>query len=121
MLDVNTKRDDSSNILVLTFRGEFDIVHRDIIDSYLTEAISKLPRALIIDLSDISLIDSSGIGILIAHHAKLKSTGIRMALVVNHNNNLIEKLERIGVFSDIGIDSYKTLDEAMSSLANLNQ
>lgn len=121
MLDVNTEKDEVLNITALIFQGEFDIVHRDIINSHLADAISKLPKVLIIDLSDISLIDSSGIGLLIAYHAKLKSAGIRMALVVNHNNNLIQKLERIGVFSDISIDRYRSLDKAMSSLANLNQ
>ncbi|MCL6471869.1 MAG: STAS domain-containing protein [Firmicutes bacterium] len=107
-------------IQILTFSGECIFADRPKrVDDLLAKTLEKTPKHLIVDFSGCSLLDSSAIGTLIAYHNKLrdKVPDARMAVVTGVSNYLVRKLSNLGVFNYAGIEIFKTLQEAESSLS----
>ncbi|MEW5706954.1 MAG: STAS domain-containing protein [Actinomycetota bacterium] len=116
MLSINTKRDSILDIHIVALTGEFDFLEKTKVESCLAKTLQEKPRGLVVDLSSVNLIDSSGIGLLMSYHAKFGKAGICMALVVNQNNYLIKKLNILGVFENVGLKAFDTLEEAISEV-----
>ncbi len=113
-------REGISGIYVLTFSGECIFANKQRqVDNFLAEALEILPKRLIVDLTSCSLLDSSGIGFLIAYHNKLKEKQpeARIAVVIGQSNYLIRKLINLGVFNRSGIEIFKSISEAEFSLS----
>lgn len=110
----------TSGTYILTFSGECVFADkRESVDNFLSKALETLPKRLIVDLSSCSLLDSSGIGFLIAYHNKLKEKEpeARIAVVIGQSSYLIRKLINLGVFNYSGIEIFKSIPEAESSLS----
>lgn len=117
MLKIDVRRSDISNIQIITLSGEFDLFEKGRVDEYLSKALSENPRGIVIDLSSVSLMDSSGVGLLVAYRIKSQETGMRMALAVNNNNYLIRKFKNLGIFNESGIEVFGTVEDAEKELA----
>lgn len=118
MLDIKkTLISNTIDTILLTISGNFDILGKEKVENYFTQVLSVTPSHLIIDLSTVSLIDSSGIGLLIAYYLKLSRVGTSMAMVISADNYLLNKLKQMGIFSDTGIKLFDTIEEAKIALS----
>jgi anti-sigma B factor antagonist len=74
-----TKRQSRSNVLPL--KGEIDLHVSPTITASLNEMIEKKPEHLVVDLSDVSYIDSAGLAALIEAMQKVEGYGGKFMLV----------------------------------------
>jgi len=118
MFDIDITKDSPSGIHVLTLSGECMFAEKASASEYFTQILEESPKRVIIDLSKCSILDSSGIGMLAAYHMKLreKQSGARIAVVTGRNNYLIRKLSQLGIFKGMGIEVFKTFNEAKAAL-----
>lgn len=119
MLDIKLSKSDASDTQILTLSGEWDIYERGRVESYFSQVQSEAPEGLIVDLSAVTLLDSSGVEVLIIYYARLREVGTPMVLVVNHNNYLIRKFRNLGIFDNTGLKFFETVEEAISLLDTL--
>lgn len=117
MLSIDIKRSKVRDAQIITLSGEFDLFEKGRVEGYLSQTLSESPKLLIFDLSSTALIDSSGVGLLIVYQNRLREAGTLMAFVVDENNYLIRKLNNLGIFADIGVKSFKTIEEAELAFA----
>ncbi|MHB8841253.1 MAG: STAS domain-containing protein [Candidatus Aquicultor sp.] len=118
MFEANTSKD-TLGIHIVSFSGECDFSNKERINDTLAGLLAEAPRRLIVDLSECSILDSSGVGLLSVYKDKLKErdAGIRIAIVVGHSNYPIMKLERFNLFESAGIGLFKTIEEAKAGLS----
>jgi anti-sigma B factor antagonist len=81
-------RADGSPLLTLTGTFDFNSVAR--IREDLKRIIDKAPKRVIVDLSALDYIDSSGLGVLVGGLARLREAGGDLFLIVSN-----EKISRI--------------------------
>jgi anti-anti-sigma factor len=74
----STPRQTGSNVLPL--KGEIDLHVSPSVTASLNEMIDKKPERLVVDLSDVSYIDSAGLAALIEAMQKVEGYGGRFAL-----------------------------------------
>jgi anti-sigma B factor antagonist len=60
--------------------GELDLASAPVLDGRLREALSHEPRALEIDLSGLTFMDSSGVHLLLQWHTTTAESGIEFSL-----------------------------------------
>ena len=77
----------------VTVRADQDVVASAVptLRSQLREAMENSPRELVLDLEKVEMMDSSGIGLLIAAHNSLRRQGGRLA-VVHASHDILELL-----------------------------
>jgi anti-sigma B factor antagonist len=73
---------DQPGVAVLAARGEIDVASAPEFQASLSDLIEEGPNILIVDTSDVSFIDSTGLGVLIGAEKQLRSDGRRLHLVV---------------------------------------
>lgn len=101
--------------LVIVVGGELDYEHSARLRAHIDAAIRAERRRLVLDFSDVSMIDSTGLGVLVGAAAKLgKVDGGSLAIAcVSANVNEIFRLT--GLHRMIPLHSSR--DEALSLLA----
>ena len=78
-----------------------------------TEILLERPALVIMDLSNVDFVDSSGIGILLQFHKKTTESGGTMLLAgINEKIHTIFKITK----SDKHFTIFETLDQALESL-----
>ena len=93
--------DRADGVVTVALTGEVDVLTVDQVRTSLAEAIADQPRSVVVDLSDLSFIDSTGLGALIfgfqrardagiAFRLRRPSSGVRQILVVS---GLLEVVE----------------------------
>ena len=106
-LDVKT------NITVFTFKGQLDAFSEKQFRTFVCNNLKKeLP--LVIDLSKIDFLDSSGLGALVQTAKECKKIKLGFSVVGNSRVAQTIKLVRLGDFLNLN----STLDEALSYLKN---
>jgi stage II sporulation protein AA (anti-sigma F factor antagonist) len=98
---------------VVRLVGEADATTTSLRDVLDAEA-AKIPKLLLIDMSGLTFIDSSAIGVLMRAHEQLTAAGGVLALACPQNN-VARVLHLIG--ADRAIPVYASLDEAFVSMA----
>lgn len=76
-VEMNISSEESHGWLVVAPAGEIDIATVDALDQALAEN-----RDTVLDLSDVSFMDSTGLRSLVGAHNRLKESGSRFRLVV---------------------------------------
>lgn len=112
MLDIIVEKDDQNSTQVLRLIGEIDHSEKERIRGSLSKITDEPSRGLVVDITEISYMDSSGIGLLIALSLMLKETGTNMAVVINNENHLTQKFKHLGMFTGPGISAFESLEEA---------
>ncbi len=79
--------------LCVELEGELDHHNAETIRRQLDRAIMRCRNGLILDFSHVTLMDSSGIGLLIGRYKKLKEKG--MPLYVKNVNSHVDKIFRM--------------------------
>ena len=113
----NFEEDDSGDgdLAVLVMGGELDYEVSPQIRARLVGAIKDGRRRLVLDLSDVTFIDSTAIGVLAGTVVKLDEAGGGSLAVVCANEKVVQIFEITGLDSVIAVHSSR--DEAFSALS----
>lgn len=117
MLDINIDSISNNNAKLMKLSGEFDLSEKERARGSFSMVLSESPSYLIVDLSDVTLLDSSAVGLLISYRTQFEEAGARLAVVVNNNNYLLKKFSNLGIFNAGGIELFGTVQEATQSYA----
>ena len=94
--------------------GEVDASNVDELSERLLAAVSNQARALVLDLSDTSYIDSSGISLIFDAAARLRNRRQELRLVVTPRSFVGEVLAAVSMEQSVAIDP--ALDDALRTL-----
>jgi anti-sigma B factor antagonist len=73
-----------SGLSVLKVRGEIDVASAPDFGSSLSDFIGSGPELVIVDMSEATFIDSTGLGVLISAEKQIRHAGKDLRLVVTH-------------------------------------
>ncbi|MHB8842058.1 MAG: STAS domain-containing protein [Candidatus Aquicultor sp.] len=116
MIDLTIKKSDGSDIQTLALSGEFDLFDKEQVLDLLPKLIAIDSQGLIIDLTDIKLLTSAGIEVLIRFHEEFKKNGKRVGIILDRNNYIIRKFRNLGMFEGTGLELFTTVEEAVAAL-----
>ena len=103
-----------TNIIVFTFKGQLDAFSEKQFKTFISNTLKKNPNSLVIDLSKIDFLDSSGLGALVQTSKESKKLKVGFSVVGNSRVSQTIKLVRLGDFLNLKA----TLDEALIYLKN---
>lgn len=83
---------------VLFVYGEIDVLTAPKLHQALEELISESPSSLVVDLANVTFIDSTGLGTLVVAHRHLEERGGKLRLV-SVPERVVEVLEVTGLLS----------------------
>lgn len=113
-MDIQSKERDD-NILVLKLEGEIDIYSSSDVKDSIINSIDSGVKNIIIDLENVSYIDSSGIGAFISSLAAIKKIGGKMCFIqVSESVKKVFELTRLTNFFKI----YKNEEEAVIAISH---
>ena len=72
--------DRADGVTTVALTGEVDVLTVDQVRTSLAEAIADRPRSVVVDLSDLSFIDSTGLGALVFGFQRARDAGITFRL-----------------------------------------
>jgi anti-anti-sigma factor len=104
------KRDD---VTIIDLKGKITIGAGDLeLRNAVTQAVNDGAKKLLINLSDVTTIDSSGVGELVSSYTTAKNRGVQLKLV-----NLPAKVQDVLTVTQLitVFDVYDTEDEAVRS------
>jgi len=102
-----------SDIILLTFVGRIDIASRDEVKTILLDALQEAPAAVVIDLAQVGLIDSSGLSALVSGLRSARQADKTLALSgLSKHAQMIFSLTMM----DRVFPVYKTVDDAVTAL-----
>jgi anti-sigma B factor antagonist len=81
-LSIDLKTENDGETLVFKLRGSLDLATAPTVRAALGEALEKQSRELIVDLTQLEFLDSTGLGVLIGAHRRAAEHGGRFRLVV---------------------------------------
>jgi anti-sigma B factor antagonist len=95
---------------VLTAEGELDLASAPSLKWALTDVLNDGGRQVVVDLSRVTFIDSTALGVLVGVHRSLP-VGARLAIVCTHDE-VMNIFELTGL--DATFDIFRTLDDALA-------
>jgi anti-sigma B factor antagonist len=78
--EIVTNLDHDDRTATVSLRGEVDILTVDQVRVALSEALAARPLEIVVDLSDLTFIDSTGLGALIFGFQRARDAGVRFRL-----------------------------------------
>ena len=115
MADVSVEREDKTVIAVIT--GEVDMSNAASVRQQIAESVTPDDDALLIDLSDLSFIDSAGLHALIALGTVLDERRQQLLLCVPHGTVIARAIEIVGLSRAIKVhaDRAEAMEVARTS------
>jgi anti-sigma B factor antagonist len=113
--DVQVDNAGSNDLAVLVVGGEVDYEVSPQLRARIVSAIKAGRRRLVLDLSDVTFIDSTAIGVLAGAVARLEKAGGGSLAVVCTHQNVLQILEITGL--DGMMTVHRSREEAVSALA----
>jgi len=86
-------------VAVLKVRGEIDVASAPDFRASLSDVIGGGPQLVIVDMSEVSFMDSTGLGVLISAEKQIRHAGMDLRLVVTHPQ--IRKLLELTGLDDV--------------------
>lgn len=103
------KRHENATVVQLT--GEVDMSHSPSVHQALVEVLERKPLRLVIDLTEVSYMDSSGVGVLVDALRRMRTIGGKLALVAVAPRVLsVLQITKLDQFFEM----YSTLPEALA-------
>lgn len=99
-LTITAQKNEGTTRLLVA--GEADVSCADRLRAELDAALAAQPTELVVDLSELSYIDSTGIGALVATAHRAADTGIAFS-VANPQRNVARVLSLLGVDGDLHV------------------
>jgi anti-sigma B factor antagonist len=99
--------DRDGEALVLSLRGEIDFLNAPPIVEAITQALAQQrPAKVRVDVSEVTFMDSSGIGVLVSamHAAEDVSASFR---VVHPNARVLDQLDGVGLVEVFGLAGFE--------------
>ena len=81
MLNFDLQTETKGSSALVTVRGDLDLQVVDRVAAELTRIESGEPELLVVDLSGLSFMDSTGMGVIAAAHARARDAGRRFVIV----------------------------------------
>jgi len=108
-LSIDLKTEDGGATLVFKLRGSLDLATAPTVRAALSEATEKGGHDLIVDLSQLEFLDSTGLGVLIGAHRRASEHGGSLRLIVSDGpiSRLLNITGLITVFA-----AYHSLEDA---------
>ena len=75
-----TSLDRDADVVTVRLHGEIDVLTVDQVRVSLVEALAGRPRAIVVDLSELSFIDSTGLGAIIFGFQRARDEGVGFRL-----------------------------------------
>jgi len=97
---------------VITVTGDVDVMNAGQLRELLLEQYAAGERHFVLDLSDVTFLDSTGLGVLVATHRRTRNGAGSLRLVVTRKQ-LLHLLRMTGLHSVFHV--YPTLDDAMDA------
>jgi len=82
---------------VLRLSGEIDAATARELNASLNAAVGTSPERLVVDLTDVTFIDSTGLGALLKARAQLENQGAAMVLVCTREGAVARLIDDAGV------------------------
>lgn len=101
--------------LVLHVAGELDAATTEVLQSALQAAIETESDAVVLDLAEVTFIDSEGVGTLLSGSKRARDQGIQLLHVVSHPQ-VREVLAITGVARVLA--PYTTVEEALAKIGD---
>jgi anti-sigma B factor antagonist len=101
---------------VIGVAGEIDLYAAPELKERVARAIEEGRTRLVVDLSEATFIDSTGVGVLVGAQRRLEELGGSLDLVCT-NRNVMRVLEIVGLERAFG--THESLEDAMASLPAL--
>jgi anti-sigma B factor antagonist len=116
-LSIDLKTEDGGDTLLFKLRGSLDLATAPTVRAALSDATEKGRSHLIVDLTHLEFLDSTGLGVLIGAHRRAAERGGSFRLVIGDGQiaRLLNITGLIGVFS-----VYHTLEDARRDQARVN-
>ena len=103
MADVRFEREDGTVVAVIT--GEVDMSNATSVRLQIAEAITPSDDAVIVDMSELSFVDSAGLHAVIELSAVLDERRQRFLLCVPHGSPIERAIEIIGLPQAVSVHS----------------
>jgi anti-sigma B factor antagonist len=115
MADIRFEREDKTVLAVLT--GEVDMSNATSVRQRIAEAVTPEDDAVIVDVSDLSFMDSAGLHAVIELGTILEERRQRLLLSVPHGSQIERSIEIIGLPRAVSVhsDRNEALEAARSS------
>jgi anti-sigma B factor antagonist len=102
-----TARDLSAGVVVVAVAGELDMATAPVVDEYVRRRLGGVSRALVLDLSGVTFLGSTGINLLIALAAECEAVGAELRLVattkpVLHPLELTDLIDHFTIVAAVG-------------------
>ena len=104
------------NSLIVNLHGEIDQYAAAQLKEAIDIELENSPKKnLIFDLKEVSLMDSSGIGLIVGRYKRISTIGGKL-LLCNANESVFKMLDLSGILKVVKL--YDTLKDAEKSLSN---
>lgn len=111
-LSVNLRR--VGDVPVMSFKGDVDIATAPVLRDSISQVMAKGVNRIVVDLSDVGFLDSTGLGVLVGRLKAVRGTDGAMSVVITNPHVLRN-------FHITGLDRIFTIhpdaDEAAAALA----
>jgi|HubBroStandDraft_4_1064222.scaffolds.fasta_scaffold00043_4 anti-sigma B factor antagonist len=115
-LSIDVKSEDGGSRLVFNLRGSLDLATAPTVRAALSEATEKGNHDLIVDLSQLEFLDSTGLGVLIGAHRRAAERGGSFRLIVNEGS-ILRLLNITGLIAVFSV--FHTIEDAQSDRSRL--
>lgn len=106
-------REDRGGCLVLVVHGEVDLGTGARLTEAGTDAVSQAAgRPVVLDLSAVGFLSSSGLGLLVALDEDARAAGVSLRVVVDHSRSVIRPIRTLGL--DEVLTLFRSLDDAVA-------
>lgn len=110
-LNVDIHTEQAGHTLVFKLRGSLDIATAPSVRAAMTEAAEKNKQDVVVDLTQVEFLDSTGLGALIGAHKRAVEHGGTLRLVVS-DGQILRLLNITGLIRVLGV--YHSLEDALA-------
>ena len=110
-LTVSTRNDPGCAIVAVS--GDVDISTSPDLRTALAEVVAAGNRAIVVDLSAVRFVDSTGLGVLVGAYTAVRNAGGRLA-VVNDHSAVLKVLSITALHDVLGV--HPTLEKAIAAV-----
>jgi anti-sigma B factor antagonist len=111
-VEVSVSRNAAGDVPVVAVSGEVDVYSAPALKEKLTELLKSGAKSLVVDLSDVAFLDSTGLGALVEARAATSEAGGTLPIVCGQER-ILKRFTITGL--DGVFDIYPTVDEALAA------
>lgn len=97
ILELSTSVSDDDGAPVVRIRGELDLLSRERVQDYLAALTESAPPRLVLDLTGLTFVDSSGLNVFASIHKRMLAYG--GVLEAQHMSDSVQKVMEISGLS----------------------